>query len=152
MPIIENTIEIKAKPSDVFDLMADHTRYPEWVEIVDEAELVRGEKIEEGAEYEEISMMGPKKSVSKWRVEEFNPPNRQVHIGELPFGTVILSIKTEPNGDEGTTLHHTVEINAFPWLRPLGWLVERLFLVRKFRKDMVKSLDNFKEIAESNAR
>lgn len=149
MPTIHNTISVAAPPEAVFDLMADYERYPEWVSIVEEARLVTGERIEDGAEYEEVSTLGPKRSTSRWRVTEFDPPERQVHLGELPFGPVELTIRTRPDGNGGTTLDHTVELTAFPRFRPLGRLLERLVLVRAFEGDMEESLTAFSELVET---
>lgn len=149
MPEIYNSLRLDAPPEVVFDLMADYNRYPEWVAIVDEAKLVKGDQIQEGAEYEEVSPLGPFESTSRWRVTEFDPPRLQVHLGELPFGPVKLTIQTEPDGEGGTFLGHTVEITAFPRFRPLGWVLERLVLVRKFDADMKESLDSFAELVDA---
>lgn len=151
MPRIRNERSLEAPPEEVFDLMADHERYPEWVAIVEEARLVEGDRIEAGAVYEEESDLGPFRSTSRWEVTKFEPPRRQVHVGELPFGPVELTITTEPDGDGGTRLEHVVELTAFPRLRPLGWVLERLFLVRSFEEDMDESLDTFARIVGSEA-
>lgn len=119
---------------------------PRGVAIVEEATLVKGPEIEEGAEYEEGSPLGPFDSKSHWRVTEFDPPRRQVHVDHLPFGPVELTIETRPDGDGGTILDHTVELTAFPRVRPLGWLLERVVLVRTFASDMEESLAAFAEL------
>lgn len=150
MPTIHNTLELDASPADAFDLMADYERYPEWVEVVEEARLVEGERIEAGAEYEEVSALGPTRSTSRWRVVEFDPPTRQVHRGDMPFGPLELTIETRPDGTGGTVLEHTVELTAFPRFRPLGRLLERLVLVRTFEADMAASLEAFAELLETN--
>lgn len=149
MPKIHNRLTLDAPPDVVFDLMADYERYPEWVAIVEEATLVKGDEIEAGAEYEEVSPLGPFRSTSHWRVTEFDPPEWQVHRGELPFGPVELRIETRPDGDGGTILDHTVELTALPRLRPLGRLLERLVLVRTFESDMEQSLGTFAELVDA---
>lgn len=152
MPTIHNRRTFNAPPELAFELMADYERYPEWVAIVGEATLVKGNRIETGAEYEEVSPLGPFRSTSHWRVTEFDPPRRQVHLGQLPFGPVELTIETRPDGDRGTILDHTVELPAFPRFRPLGWLLERLVLVRTFGSDMEESLATFAEIVEAETK
>lgn len=129
--------------------MADYERYPEWVAIVEEATLVKGDAIQEGAEYEEVSPLGPFTSTSHWRVTEFDPPRRQIHVGQLPFGPVELTIETRPDGDGGTILDHAVELTAFPRFRPLGWMLERLVLARKFGSDMEESLATFADLVDA---
>lgn len=150
MPTIHNTLELDASPEAVFELVADLERYPEWVAIVEEARLVAGDRIEAGAEYEEVSYLGPRRTTSRWEVTEFDPPHRQVHEGQLPFGPVELTIETSPDGDGGTVLDHTVELTAVPRFRPLGWLLERLVLVRSFESDMAESLTAFAELVEGD--
>lgn len=152
MPTIHNRRTLDAPPEAVFDLMADYERYPEWVAIVEKARLVEGDRIEAGAVYEEESPLGPIPTTSRWRVIEFDPPRRQVHVGELPFGPVELTIETRPDGEGGTILDHTVELTALPRFRPLGWLLEHLVLVRVFEGDMEESLDAFTELVESDDR
>lgn len=149
MPTIHNRRSLDAPPELVFDLMADYERYPEWVAIVEEATLVKGDRIETGAEYEEVSPLGPFRSTSHWRVTAFDPPRRQIHVGQLPFGPVELTIEMRPDGQGGTVLDHTVELTAFPRFRPLGWLLERLVLVRVFERDMEESLTAFAELVEN---
>lgn len=151
MPTIRNTLHLDAPPDRVFDLMADHERYPDWVAIVEESRLVEGDRVEAGAVYEEESDLGPFRSTSRWEVTEFEPPRRQVHVGELPFGPVELTITFEPDGDGGTRLEHVVELTAFPRVRPLGWLLERLVLVRTFESDMEESLEAFETLVEEDA-
>lgn len=148
MPTIHNRLHLDAPPEVVFDLMADYERYPDWVAIVEEATLVKGDEIREGAEYEEVSPLGPFDSTSHWRVTEFDPPRRQAHVGQLPFGPVELTIETRPDDQGGTILDHTVELTAFPRVRPVGWLLERLVLVRTFASDMEESLDAFAELVQ----
>lgn len=77
---------------------------------------------------------------------EFDRPRWQVHLGQLPFGPVELTIETQPDGEGGTLLNHTVEITVIPRFRPLGWVLERLVLIRIFRSDMEQSLAAFVDL------
>lgn len=151
MPTIHNRRTIRASPEEVFDLMADYERYPDWVSIVEEARLVAGDRMGVDAEYEEVSRLGPIRLTSTWRTTAFDRPNRQVHRGRLPFGPVELTIETRPDGDGGTTLDHRVELTALPRLRPLGRVLEWVVLVRSFERDMADSLDAFTELVEREA-
>ena len=151
MPTIHNTLALPAAPEVVFDLMADPRRYPQWVAIVEDAALVTGDEIEEGAEYTEVSPLGPIRSTSHWRVTTFDRPHRQVHAGRLPFGPVERTIDIQPDG-EGTRLNHTVEITALPQFRPLGRVLERLLLVGPLENDLTKSLVTFAKLAEAESK
>lgn len=152
MTTIHNRVELEASPGKVFELMADHTRYPDWLTVTDEVRLVTGDHLRAGTEYEEISQFGPKRVRSRWRVTEFEPPRRQVHRGELPFGPLEVRIEIEPDGEGGALLDHTVKLTALPRFRPLGWLLERLILGRRFDAEMKESLGRFTEMIEGDAR
>jgi hypothetical protein len=63
-------------------IAGDTSRYPEWVEGTLRMIHTNG-PIRVGATYEELTRIaGPWKSVTRWRVTEWDPPRRQVHQGE----------------------------------------------------------------------
>jgi Polyketide cyclase / dehydrase and lipid transport len=73
---------IPAPPDRVWQVACDTSRYPEWVENT--LRMTRTDRpTRPGATYEELSRIaGPWKSVTRWRVTEFDPPRRQVQQGE----------------------------------------------------------------------
>jgi uncharacterized protein YndB with AHSA1/START domain len=64
---------IPASPERVWQITCDTSRYPEWVENT--LRMIRTDgPTRAGATYEELSRIaGPWKSVTRWRVTEFDP-------------------------------------------------------------------------------
>ena len=69
---------IPAPPERVWEIACDTSRYPEWVENT--LRMIRTDgPARAGATMEELTRIaGPWKSVTRWRVTEFDPPRRQV--------------------------------------------------------------------------
>jgi uncharacterized protein YndB with AHSA1/START domain len=73
---------IPAPPERVWEIACDTSRYPEWVENTLRMIHTDG-PTRPGATMEELTRIaGPWKSVTRWRVTEFDPPRRQVQQGE----------------------------------------------------------------------
>lgn len=60
----------------------------------------------------------------------------------------VLAIELTPQGD-GTRLRQTVEFEFLPRLRPIGWLVERLFVERAMVNGLRDTVENAKRMAEA---
>ena len=73
---------IPAPPDRVWAIACDPSRYPEWVENPLRMSRTDG-PARAGATMEELTRIaGPWKSVTRWRVTEFDPPRRQVQQGQ----------------------------------------------------------------------
>ena len=73
---------IPAPPERVWEIACDTSRYPEWVENTLRMIHTDG-PTRAGATMEELTRITePWKSVTRWRVTEFDPPRRQVQQGE----------------------------------------------------------------------
>ena len=79
---IAATVIIAAPPDRVWEIACDSSRYPEWVENT--LRMIRTDGLTRpGATMEELTRIaGPWKSVTRWRITEFDPPRRQVQAGE----------------------------------------------------------------------
>ena len=73
---------IPVSPERVWEIACDSSRYPEWVENT--LRMIHADgPTRAGATMEELTRVaGPWKSVTRWRVTEFDPPRRQVQQGE----------------------------------------------------------------------
>lgn len=115
---------IKAPPERVWEIACDTSRYPDWVEgtirmIHTDAPTLWG------ATYEEVTRIaGPWKSVTRWRVTEFDPPRRQVHEGEgiCTAKDVAVIIELAPTS-HGTNF--TLTLRYSPRFGPLGGPIDR---------------------------
>lgn len=146
MPVVETSLEIDAPPEAVWSFISDLSRTPEWVTFTDEMLEVPNET-EVGAVYREYGGVGPKKDESTWRVTAFDPPREQVHEGDLGVMRPTLTMRVEPT-DGGSHLTHRVEFRFLPKVRPIGWLMEKVFVERAMREGLRESQLNAKEILE----
>jgi uncharacterized protein YndB with AHSA1/START domain len=115
---------IPAPPERVWEMACDSSRYPEWVENTLRMIHTDG-PTRPGATMEELTRIaGPWKSVTRWRVTQFDPPWRQVQAGEgvtTATGMAVI-IELSPAG-EGTNF--TLTVRYTPRFGPLGALIDR---------------------------
>jgi hypothetical protein len=142
------TTYIDAAVPKVWEFINDLHRKPEYVHFVREVFDIPSHPLREGAVYRERARFGPRESVSEWRVVQFDPPKRQVQQSQSREMDATFTASLEIEGS-GTRL--TVEMNVLllPVLRPLGWLLEKLFVQRKVQKDVARAAQNLKRLIES---
>jgi uncharacterized protein YndB with AHSA1/START domain len=116
---------IPASPERVWQIAGDTSRYPEWVEGTLRMIHTSG-PTRVGATYEELTRIaGPWKSVTRWRVTEWDPPRRQVHQGEgisTSKDTAVI-IELSPAGQD---TNFTLTVRYMPRFGPVGALIDRV--------------------------
>lgn len=150
MARVEESIHIQALPEAVWKVVSDLSRIPEYVFFVREVFDISENPPSKGSTYKERAKPGPTESISEWRVTEFEPHSRQVHVGTMPEMNATLTITLEP-AERGTRYAQILDFEAFPRFRPLGVILEPLVLRPKMSSDMKKILGNIKRIVESEA-
>lgn len=148
MPVVEIHQHIDAAPEKVWDLMCDIRRGPEWITVMLETLYVSDDWIQKGSVYRERSKVGPSTSITEWTITEFAPPHLQVHETNERSMSIELTIEVKPDG-EGTLLTHRTEYRMLPVFRPLGWLMEQLFVNRTLNRELRQSVQNAKRLLES---
>lgn len=149
MATIQGSVDIAAPRQAVWDVMSDVSRYSELGSFTDEAVMVSDGKLGEGSVYSETGKIAGMKYNSEWTVTEFDPVSRQVHVG------VESSMRIEVTWDlveidaENTKAFQVVELTMMPKFRPLGVLLEKLFVTRMMTKALVDLRENLKRIAEA---
>ena len=116
---------VPAPPEELWELISDTTRYAEWVEGTDAVTRTDGPAWE-GSTYDEANtLLGPWKARTSWRVTEYTPHRRQVHVStDVPLAKSFeVVMELEPH-DQGTLF--VVTLNAQPSLGPLGAVMARL--------------------------
>jgi uncharacterized protein YndB with AHSA1/START domain len=114
---------ISAPPERVWEIACDSSRYPEWVENT--LRISADGPTRPGATMEELTRIaGPWKSVTRWRVTEFDPPRRQVQQGEgvSTAKDMAVIIELSPAG-QGTEF--TLTVRYTPRFGPVGALIDR---------------------------
>ena len=148
MAHFELSTEINAPPQVVWDFISDLRRAPEWVTATDEILYVSEGEIGVGTVYREKGGAGPFKSVSEWRITEFDPPHRQVHVGDLGVMKMTFAFEIEPT-ERGTLVRQKGDFCMMPSFRPLGLLLEALFLRRQMESSLRSTHANAKRILEA---
>lgn len=138
--------EMRASPQVIWDLLCDVRRYPEWDPFAHEVVSASHDRLEAGSTYRERTG----RDLSDWTVAVFEPLHRQVHVGQVPvLGQITVAVDLEPAGD-ATTFHHVISYHVAPGgIRPLGWMVEKVYVDRYVRTNMQRLAANAKRIVET---
>ncbi len=151
MAKVEITKHINASPQKVWDFISDVEKAPEWVTVMQSLVETTDNPVKEGTVYRELSKIGSKESETEWRVTRFESPKIQIHeCKESDFAAVLTISVEDSNG--GTKLIHKTDYALMPNFRPLGWLLEKLFVHKTMVKNMNESLDNCKRILEAETK
>jgi carbon monoxide dehydrogenase subunit G len=148
MARVELSTVIDASPRAVWDLTTDFRRIPELAPdtAVDVSYVSEGE-VGVDTVFRETDRLGPMRSETEWRVTEFDPPHRHVHVGSMGPMKIVVTTEIEPTG-QGSLLRHTLDTHMRPFLRPLGLLAERMFLRRQLESTLNSTHTNVKRILE----
>lgn len=148
MPKVEIKKDIKAPQKQVWEFISDIEEAPEWVVVMKSLVETTENPVREGTVYRESSKIGPKESETEWKVTYFDPPHKQVHECDEPDFRATLTMRVDDNGDGTSTLFHNTEYQLMPKFRPLGWLLETLFIKKLMYKNLHQSVDNCKQLIE----
>ena len=142
------TGEIQASPEQVWALLSDAQRFPEWVAFTDRMVEAPEGALEAGSTYREYGGVAPFKSESAWRVTEFDAPRRQVHVGGDKQMEITLTLELEPSGG-GTRLRQQLDFQPRGLMAPLSMVLWPLLMRRKSERAMHTTFGNAKRILES---
>jgi carbon monoxide dehydrogenase subunit G len=116
---------VPASSEDVFELLSDTARYPEWVTGTDAVTRTDG-PASEGSTYDEINpILGPWKASTHWRVVEHEVPRRSVHSSaDLPLSSSFeVVMEVAPEGDASRV---TITLRGKPAMGPVGAVFARV--------------------------
>jgi carbon monoxide dehydrogenase subunit G len=136
---------VPAPAEDVFALLCDTARYPEWVTGTDAVTRTDGPATE-GSTYDEVNpILGPWKSNTHWRVVEHEVPRRSVHTtGDIPLSSHFeVVMEVAPEGDASGV---TITLRGEPALGPVGAVFARL-MQGQVDRDNRRSVEAFAELA-----
>jgi uncharacterized membrane protein len=145
MPRLDNSIDIKASPDQVFSYLADVTTHPEWVKWTKDAEATSVEPVGLGATSTEVMQVGPRKETIETVTTEYKEgqyvTRRHTRGMEMTSRLSVL-----PFGD-GTKVAWSIDYQ--PPMGGMGKLMDKLFMERLFDQLMKDSLTNLKNRMES---
>jgi uncharacterized protein YndB with AHSA1/START domain len=139
---IERTLPFAAV--DVWALICDARRIPEWVEPTLEIKRSSSATLALGVEItERTRVVGPLVFTTTWKVVAFEPPHRQVHAGTVPLARdTVLELRLE-RANGATRYFHIVRFR--PALGPFGYALEPLAR-REIRRSLERSLDALEQL------
>lgn len=140
--------EIRAAPEAVWALMCDPNRYPELSDVTDRMLDVPKEDMGVGYIYREYGGIPPFKGESEWRVTEFEPIRRQIHVGDDGMMRIDLSIELMAT-EAGTRLTMTVALRPRWFVAPVNAILWPLFMRKRGQAAVDKTVANAKRIVES---
>lgn len=148
MPKVAIQKKIQAPRQRVWDVISDIEKAPEWVVVMNSLVESTHNPVREGTVYRERSKIGPKESETEWEITRFKPPHVQVHECREPDFEATLTMRVEELEPGISILYHTTDYRLMPKFRPLGWLLEMLFIKRLMKKNLQQSVENCKQIIE----
>jgi hypothetical protein len=136
MSVCRDQALIHAPPPQVWDLVGDPRRHPDWWPRVVE---VRGEAFEEGSNYAQITKEPMGKAETIMEIERLDDL-RQIHMRCTKTGTYAHWLLTEARGDT----YIEVEFGMDP-IRVSDWIADKTFAKLYFRRWLSQSLDALQE-------
>lgn len=151
MPTAQSSIHVEASPQEVFDLVSDPLRIPEYVPIVIDVFEVSDGPIGVGTVIKEHTKPGPVVTVTRWEIVEYLPPHKHVWSSRQWDMEMILTKEIRPDGS-GTSYEQSLHYRLMPRLRPLGRLLEMVSIERKLQNTFDQVVAGIKAIAEEEHR
>jgi len=150
MGLIERSVEVKATPEKVWDVLVDVRRLPEvsrhTVAVKDAPERLT----HEGERFTQTVMAVGKRFESEWSVVRLDPGKVLTIEGSVGFGVrYCLTESVEPAGSASSRL--TVCIRYTLPFGPLGRVAAKLGVVRLATAEAQQVLSSIASIAEASA-
>jgi carbon monoxide dehydrogenase subunit G len=143
------SIHVNARPEAAWALICDPHRYPEIADPTERMIEVPDDEMGVGYAYKEYGGIKPFLGESEWRVTEFDPVRRQVHVGDDGSMTMNLEIELTPV-DGGTQLTQTFNMTPRWYIAPVNVILWPLFMRKRAQESMDKTVENFKRVLESS--
>ena len=147
MSEVSATIDIAAKPEEIWAVIMDPARFGDWVSIhrklcaADDGPLREGFHVEQ-----KLALRGAPFTVH-WRLTEFEAPHLGTWEGKGPAGSYArVTNKLQSNGDGGTHYEYENEFEAPGGV--MGRVASRLLVGGMPEREARKSLQNLKRLLE----
>jgi hypothetical protein len=149
MAQVTASVQINTGPEPIWALLSDPHRYPDFVDPTERMVNVCSGEFGVGYTYKEYSGIKPFLGDIEWRVTEFEPMKRQVHIGDDGKMWMPLEIDLTPN-DSGTQLTIKIAMKPRWFLAPFNAVLWPLIIRKRAQAELDKTVAEAKRIAESS--
>ncbi|MDY6764529.1 MAG: SRPBCC family protein [Halobacteria archaeon] len=148
MTRIRMDMTVDAPRDEVWELLTDIERMPEYSTLTEEVTYISEGPVGEGTVWEEANPIGSIPTTGYWRVVEFDPPSHFVFDGDASFVNADVTFDLEDQNGK-TELRQVTTYEFLPQLGFVGWLLDRFIFRYVLALGQAESLKNFKEMAES---
>jgi uncharacterized membrane protein len=148
MGVIERSVEVRAEPAKVWDVLVDVRRLPEVSRHTREVKDAPDRLTHQGERFTQVVTAVGKRFESEWRVVRFEPGRVLTIEGSVGFGVrYCLTESVEPAGAGRSRL--TVCIRYTLPFGPLGRVASKLGVVRLAGAEAEQVLASIAAIAEA---
>ena len=140
------TFRFEASIEQLWELMSDPDRLPEWNGAFDRVENVTGPLDEVGTTYTQVMRVAGIELKGDWEVTEVDPPRSRRFRGTPPGCAVCIGSETFEEVEGGT--EYTVEMDYTLRGGPVGKAIDRLFGRSLFRRIVERNVRELRQILE----
>jgi hypothetical protein len=143
MPEVHLREEFAASPSDVWAIVSDLSRYPDWNLLHTRWVEPPPSVVETGATMVEVVTVKGMPDTITFTATDVDEPRLVRLTGQGTMGsTVVLELLIEPRGDSGSTVELNLSVTSSLLFGPVGRLIERAF-----RGKLVESIERLESLA-----
>ncbi|MBI1278526.1 MAG: hypothetical protein GC179_10400 [Anaerolineaceae bacterium] len=142
---------IHAPIETVWNTLNDIENTSKWVVGLEKAEMKTIGDFGQDSIYTDYNRLGPIPQVTDWRITEYEPMARQVHMSSsegLP-STMTLSLSPAP---QGTLLKMTVDYQFMPHWGSISRIFEALIMNRMLRSVIIQNMSHLNSFLQHSAR
>jgi uncharacterized membrane protein len=150
MARIERQIEIDRTPGEVFEVLTDLDRLPDWATMVLENHNTPEKPLRTGQTFGQTIRIAGRNLTTEWEVSELEAGRRVAYRATGPAGASLeMHQRIEPR-DNGSRVE--LEIDYDLPGGALGDAVDKLYVERRNEREAAHSLSNLKELLESEKK
>lgn len=150
MTTIVRHIEIDASPGDVFDVLADLDRLPNWSTITVETHDTPSPPLEPGQTFRQTLRVLGRNIEATWRVESVERPSRLMYDATGPHGAKLRM--QQRLRDTGGATQVELEIDYELPGGILGDVLDAAYVERRNEREAEHSLHNLKDFVEAHTQ
>lgn len=149
MTRIERQTEIDRSPEEVFDVLTDLDRLPDWATMVLENHGTPEKPLRAGQTFGQTIRIVGRNLTTEWEVTECDAGRRVSYQATGPGGSRLeMKQRVEPRG-QGSLVE--LEIDYDLPGGALGDAVDRIYVERRNEREIEHSLKNLKDLLESRS-
>ena len=149
MPRIERSAHLPHPPGEVFSLLTDLERLPEWATIVVETRDVSEMPLRAGCTFRQTVRVLGHDIESEWRVVELEAPRLVSYEASSPAGGQLSMTQRVSPSNGGSRVDLEIEYELPGGV--IGAVVDRVYFERHNEEQAERSLANLRELLQRQA-